>query len=188
MRFFERDLHEYERAVVHELQEKINRMGEAEIEDDRLFQQLKDEYQLSNVEIDWDGLVALPGHREEHRLIGDSFFGPQEITEIIYSFEVPYKGDKHSFTLRPSTRRLWSFEARVDERIITFEIAGADKARLHSIRDNLSHDIGNLNSELPRYNASVTQALTDQRERRRGRLAQNQSGLDVFGVPIKKEV
>ena len=187
MQFFERDFHEYERAVVHRLQQKISAMSDAEIEDDGVFEQLKDEYRLKGAEIDWDSLVALTNHREERQYVRDSHFGPQEVTEVIYSFEVPYKGDRILFTLRPSTRRLWSFEAKVDEQAITFEIVGADKARLQRIRDNLSHDIGNLSTEVSGYNSSVEQILVSARERRREQLAQNQRGLDVFGVPIKQE-
>jgi hypothetical protein len=126
----------------------------------------------------------LPDHREE-RVISEGMLGPEEQVIPVYTFEVKFTGDRRLFGISPSTSRVWTFHADVTGDTISFQIRGADKAKLEQVKANLTHDIGQLNQEIAGFNNELEQVVTSGIEARKKVLAENNKGQDVFGVPIK---
>jgi hypothetical protein len=184
MQFFERFMGEYEMNVAEEVRRRVMDMGKSEVEDDQTIEALKKGFQFQTVEVDWDKLVALPDYTEKQvRRSGP--WGVEHVTIPVYSFELPYEGDARLFGFHGGNHRLWSFEADVHDGKIHFEIQGADKAKLDSIKSNFSFDLEHLLKDVPRINGAVTNAADNARNERLKRLESSQDGLSAFGVPVK---
>ncbi len=185
MQFFEKFIGDYQMRVAEEARRRVMAMGKSKVEDDAAIEALKKELQFGTVGVEWDNLVALPDYKERQvRQSGP--FGIEETTVPVYSFELPYRGDSSLLSFHGSSHRLWSFEANVRNDKIQFEIMGADKAKLDSIKNNFSYDLENLLKDVPHTNGAIADAVDRARNERLTQLASNQDGLSAFGVPVKE--
>lgn len=182
MNFFESFIGDYEMNVAGQIRPRILRMSRAQIETG--LEPLKKGFQFGTVEVDWNGLVALPNVREVKSHRGGPF-GVEEVSVPVYSFELPYKGDERLFRFYGDQHRSWTFDADVQDGVIQFEIQGADKTKLDSIRQNFTFNLEHLLKHIPHINEIVTNTVDNASQERLRQLESSQDGLSAFGVPVK---
>lgn len=184
--FFITPFHEFEESLLQRLREQIGRANELDIANAEYLEKIISAFKLGEVEINWESLRVNQKPREVTRDV-QGYYGEESVSVAIYTFEVDFTGDEKLFSLQPGNRRVWRFEAQLMDDKIIFEIEGSDKAVLDRIKENMAHDIPQLNSHVAPYNSRVIETAQRAFEVRSRQLQAQTDGVNAFGVPIKDE-
>lgn len=185
-KFFITPFHEFEEKSLQRLREQISHANELDIADTEYLEKIISTFTLGEVEINWQSLCVNQKPREVIKNT-QGYYGDERVNVAIYTFEVNFTGDKKLFSLQPGNRRVWSFEAQLIDDKIIFEIEGSDKAVLDRIKENMAHDIPQLNSHVAPYNSRMVAAAQRTFEVRNKQLQAQTDGVNAFGVPIRNE-
>lgn len=177
--------HHYSQVAVSKIRELVQRAKLDEIES--LAEQLKSEYTLKELSLEWDSMTVLPKPREEVTFERDVFGDEVRIATPVYTFEVPYSGSSELFDICPSTSRMARISAITHGGKLTFEVHGADKARLEQIKDAVQINVANQSSEVSAHNREVERIVGVAIEQRKEEINKQEDGVNAFGVAIKAE-
>lgn len=110
----------------------------------------------------------------------------------VIKFHIPFSGNPDLLRCVPSTRVLWSMDVEIAGNEFSFEIInfsdnaesiGRDKdSNMRSIMQQL----GNVSSEVERYNSGLHSQIKQAFEARKQRILKKSNVLASLGVPIKK--
>ncbi len=110
----------------------------------------------------------------------------------IIKFHVPFSGNSELLWCKPSSRILWSMEIETSGNEFCFEIinfsddAESIKRKKDSNIQNIIKQLGNVISEVDRYNSFIEVQIKQAFESRKQRILAKSGILASLGVPVKK--
>ncbi len=110
----------------------------------------------------------------------------------VIKFHVPISGNQELLKLTPSSRLLWSMPVEISYDEFTFEIINFSDDTDAIVREKDSNiasvikQLGNVNSEVQRYNSTLKTQIKSAFESRKNRIKAKSGVLASLGVPIKK--
>lgn len=110
----------------------------------------------------------------------------------VIKFHVPISGNLELLKLTPSSRLLWSMPVEISYDEFTFEIINFSDYTDAIVREKDSNmtivikQLGNVNSEVQRYNSTLETQIKSAFDSRKNRIKAKSGVLASLGVPIKK--
>lgn len=116
----------------------------------------------------------------------------QSYKKDIIKFHVPFTGNSELIHCMPSSRILWSMDVEISDNEFCFEIINFSDD-VESIKGNkdsnirsIMQQLGNVVSEVERYNSSIEAQIKQVFDIRKQRILAKSGVLASLGVPIKK--
>ncbi len=110
----------------------------------------------------------------------------------VIKFHVPFSGNTELLECAPSSRLVWTMDVELSNKEFCLEsINFSDDAESitrekDSIMKSIMQQLGNVSSEVERYNASIETQVKQAFEARKNRVLAKSGVLASLGVPIKK--
>lgn len=110
----------------------------------------------------------------------------------VIKFHIPFSGNADLLRCVPSTRVFWAMDVEVSHNEFSFEIINFSDNAESITRDkdsnmrSIMQQLGNVSSEVEKYNSNVKKQIRQAFEARKQRILAKSNVLASLGVPIKK--
>lgn len=195
--FTDYDLGDSLRICVSNLQKSIESDSTILDQDEKKYINKKiEEYKIFPIVLYVDKITV--SHQEfeipiEYFPSGFFFHDRQSFPKPVFTFHLPFDGDQHLFTARPSTRLMWTEEVVTSDKELKFEVINFsdDAEKIQKSRDEflsmLQQQITNINNEINAYNSQLENIIISSMKKAKEKFNIQNDILSKLGNSSKNE-